>query len=100
MRFALLSCIHANLPAMDAVLRDAQNMRCETILCLGDIVGYNDRPKECLDLVRARCRASVKGNHDEYCSSSHPLDGFNPRAAEAVEWTRGELSPADRAWLS
>jgi predicted phosphodiesterase len=100
MRFALLSCVHANLPAMEAVLRDVEEMRCETTLCLGDIVGYYDHPQECLDLVRRHCRASVKGNHDDYCSSSHELSGFNPSTARAIEWTRDQLSPADRAWLS
>jgi predicted phosphodiesterase len=100
MRFALISCVHANLPAMEAVLRDAQQSRCETMYCLGDIVGYYDHPKECLDLVRTHCQASVKGNHDEYCSASYPLSDFNPKAAEAIEWTRGELPPADQSWLS
>jgi predicted phosphodiesterase len=100
MRFALISCVHANLPALEAVLRDAQKMQCETMVCLGDIVGYYDFPRECLDLVRAHCRTSVKGNHDEYCSASYPLTGFDPRAAEAIEWTRRELSPTDRIWLS
>jgi predicted phosphodiesterase len=100
MRFALISCVHANLAAMEAVLRDARQSRCETMLCLGDVVGYFDHPKECLDLVRTHCQASVKGNHDEYCSASYPLSDFNPKAAKAVEWTRGELSPADQNWLS
>jgi predicted phosphodiesterase len=100
MRFALISCIHANLPAMEAVLRDARKNRCETMLCLGDIVGTYEHPKECLDLVRTHCRATVKGNSDEYCSGSYPPDRLSPKAAEAIEWTRGKLSAADRSWLS
>lgn len=74
-------------------------MRCETMLCLGDIVGYHEHPKECVDLVRGQCQSAVKGNHDEYCASAYPLSGFNPKAVEAIEWTRGELSAADRNWL-
>lgn len=100
MRIALISCVHANLPALEAVLRDAQQSRCETMFCLGDIVGYYDRPKECLDLVRTHCQASLKGNHDEYCSTAYPLSAFNARAAETIQWTRGELSAADQSWLS
>jgi diadenosine tetraphosphatase ApaH/serine/threonine PP2A family protein phosphatase len=69
------------------------------MLCLGDIVGYYDHPKECLDLVRTHCEGCVKGNHDEYCSTSYPLSDFNSRAAEVIEWTRGELSSADQSWL-
>jgi predicted phosphodiesterase len=100
MRFALLSCIHGNLPALEAVLRDAKAMRCETTLCLGDIVGTSGHPKECLDLVRSHCQASVKGNFDDYCSPTHELSGFNPKAAERFEWMREQLSPSDHAWLS
>ena len=99
MRFGLICCVHANLPALEAVLKDAQRQNCETLVCLGDIVGYYDNPKECLDLVRSRCQVCVKGNHDEYASTTHPLEGFNPRAAAAIEWTRGQLSPMDRTWL-
>lgn len=100
MRFGLISCVHGNLPAFQAVLRDVEQLGCDSIVCLGDIVGYFDHPKECLDLVRSKCRVSVKGNHDEYCSGSHPLKDFNAQFAEMIEWTRGELSPVDRAWLS
>jgi predicted phosphodiesterase len=100
MRFGLISCVHANLPALEAVLKDAERQGCDTLICLGDIVGYYDYPKECLDLIRSRCRLSVKGNHDEYASTSDPLEGFNPRAVAAMEWTRGQLSPMDRTWLA
>ena len=100
MRFALISCVHANLPAMEAVLKDAQKMQCGTILCLGDIVGYFDQPKQCLELVRTHCQFAVKGNHDEYCSTPHELREFSPGVAEAIERTRGELSISDRAWLN
>lgn len=49
--------------------------------------------------MRAMNAPCVKGNHDEYCSTEHPLDGFNPQAAKAVEWTRKQLSEDDRQWL-
>jgi diadenosine tetraphosphatase ApaH/serine/threonine PP2A family protein phosphatase len=62
-------------------------------------VGYNANPKECLDIIREMNIPCVKGNHDEYCSTEENLEGFNPHAAEAVNWTRKHLTPDDRQWL-
>ncbi len=70
------------------------------MLCLGDIVGYFDQPKQCLELVRAHCQAAVKGDYDEYASSLNELSGFSPQAAENIEKTRSELSTSEREWLS
>jgi predicted phosphodiesterase len=100
MRFGLLSCVHANLPAFEAVLGDAQEQRCDSILCLGDLVGQFGRPNECVQLARTRCATAVKGNHDEYAATWSPLDGFTPEAAEVVDWTRSELSSVNKAWLN
>jgi predicted phosphodiesterase len=99
MRVGLISCIHANLAALEAVLRDAQDSRCDTIVCLGDIVGYFDHPSECVDLVRTNCSMIVKGNYDETCSESDSLRDFSQAIADNIEWTRKELSPAARKWL-
>lgn len=99
MKYAILADIHANLEALHAVLVDAKSQGCMRYVCLGDVVGYNADPKECLDIVRGMEMPCVKGNHDEYCSSDKPLDGFNPAAAKAVEWTRRQLTEDDRCWL-
>jgi predicted phosphodiesterase len=99
MKYAVIADIHANLEALDAVLQDVKAQRCTHVVCLGDIVGYNASPKECLDIVRGMNVPCVKGNHDEYCSTAAPLGGFNPQAAEAVEWTRNQLTEDDRQWL-
>ncbi len=99
MKFAIIADIHANLEALEAVLADAQAQKVTHYACLGDVVGYNANPKECLDIIRAMGMPCVKGNHDEYCSTDSPLDGFNPAAAHAVEWTRRQLTPEDRQWL-
>jgi len=80
-------------------LDDIKTQNIQQIVCLGDVVGYNANPKECLDIVRAMNIPVVKGNHDEYCSSEDHLEGFNPHAAEAVIWTRNQLSDEDRQWL-
>jgi len=99
MRYAVIADIHANLEAFEVVLADTKEQKCTHYCCLGDVVGYNANPKECLDIVRTMGMPCVKGNHDEYCSSEEDLEGFNPHAAEAVNWTRRQLSPEDRKWL-
>jgi predicted phosphodiesterase len=99
MKYALLADIHGNLEALDVVLKDTQSQNCTHYACLGDIVGYNANPKECLDIVRGMGMPCIKGNHDEYCCADGELDGFNPHAKEAINWTRHHLTENDRLWL-
>ncbi|MGA3163065.1 MAG: metallophosphoesterase family protein [Verrucomicrobiota bacterium] len=99
MKYAIIADIHANLEAFQVVLDDAQKQKVTHYACLGDVVGYNANPKECLDIVCKMNIPCVKGNHDEYCSTDDRLEGFNPAAAEAVHWTRGQLSDKERKWL-
>lgn len=99
MKYAILADIHGNLEALQVVLEDCKAQGATHYACLGDVVGYNANPKECLDIIRGMGMPCVKGNHDEYCSTDTALDGFNAHAAEAVEWTRQQLSEEDRQWL-
>ena len=99
MKYAIIADIHANLEALTAVLADARAQNPTHYVCLGDVVGYNANPKECLKIIRDMNIPCVKGNHDEYCSMDEQLEGFNPNAAEAVHWTRRQLSADDREWL-
>ncbi len=99
MKYAVIADIHANLEAFEVVLADAEANKCTHFCCLGDVVGYNANPKECLDTVRKMGMPVVKGNHDEYCSVDVALEGFNPHAAEAVNWTRSKLTEEDIQWL-
>ena len=99
MKYAIIADIHGNLDALEVVLDDIRSQNADHIVCLGDVVGYNARPKECLQIVREMNIPCVKGNHDEYCSSDDTLDGFNPHAADAVMWTRQQLSDEERQWL-
>jgi predicted phosphodiesterase len=99
MKYAIIADIHANWEALQVVLEDTKREKCTHYACLGDVVGYNANPKECLDLIRAMGMPCVKGNHDEYCSVESDLEGFNPHAAEAVNWTRQQLTEDDRQWL-
>lgn len=99
MKFAILADIHGNLEALQAVLEDARKQGCTHYACIGDVVGYGANPRECLDIIRSMGMPCVKGNHDEYCSIEEDAEGFNPLAAEAVMWTRQQLSEEDRQWL-
>lgn len=99
MKYAIIADIHANLEALQVVLEDIKTQNCTHIACLGDVVGYNANPKECMDIVRGMNIPVVKGNHDEYCSTENDLEGFNPHAAEAINWTRDQLTADDRQWL-
>jgi predicted phosphodiesterase len=99
MKYAIIADIHANLEALHAVLEDIKTQNATHYVCLGDVVGYNANPKECLKIVRDMNMPCVKGNHDEYCSTDGHLEGFNPNAAEAVHWTRDQLNEEERAWL-
>lgn len=99
MRFAIFGDIHANLHALEAVLADAKEQGCTHHVCMGDIVGYNAFPKQCLDIVREMECPVVKGNHDEQASMLGDQDGFNPLAEEAMNWTRDQLTDIDKEWL-
>ena len=99
MRFAIISDLHANLEATEAVLADARERKCTHYVCLGDVVGYNANPRECLDLVRKLGCPVVKGNHDEQASLEESSRDFNALAEMAINWTREQLPDADKEWL-
>jgi predicted phosphodiesterase len=99
MRFAIFGDIHANLEAFEAVLADTLDQGCTAYICLGDVVGYNANPRECLELVRSLKCPVVKGNHDDYASSESSLESFNPLAEIAIQWTRDQLNTSEKRWL-
>ena len=99
MRYAIFGDIHANLEAFSAVMEDSQAGGCTHYVCLGDIVGYNANPCECLEQVRAMGCPVVKGNHDEEATQDRTLDELNPLAESALLWTRQQLSDDQKQWL-
>ena len=99
MRYAIFGDIHANLEALQTVLQDAAQRECTDYVCMGDIVGYNANPVECLNTIRDMNCPVVKGNHDEEAIQSTSLEGLNPLAKKAMEWTRAQLNETDRKWL-
>lgn len=98
MRYAVLSDIHGNLEALRAVLADAAQ-HADDILCLGDVVGYGADPGPCVDLVGARARAVVAGNHERAVTGRLDLTWFNRYARAAAEWTREQVDSDCAAYL-
>ena len=99
MRFAILSDLHANLEATQAVLVDARERECTEFVCLGDVVGYNANPHECVEIVQKLECPVVKGNHDEQASLEESSREFNALAEMAINWTRAQLTDPDKIWL-
>lgn len=98
--YGVLSDIHGNWEALTAVFQDAAKVGVTDFVCLGDIVGYNANPSECLDKIRELNCTAVRGNHDHYCSFDDDLTGFHPLAADAVDWTRRQLSADQQKYLA
>lgn len=99
MKYAIFGDIHANLEAFEAVLEHAEQQGCTEHVCTGDIVGYAANPGECLAKVRELGCPVVKGNHDEEAILTTSLDGLNPLAKQAMEWTRDHLNPEEQDFL-
>lgn len=91
MRVAVISDIHANLPALEAVLSAVDETGVDQVWCLGDAVGYGAQPRECLELLLERCSVCLRGNHDLAALDEIEIDTFSPGAASAALWTRKEL---------
>ena len=96
MKIALLSDIHGNLPALEAVLNDLPTV--DLVVCAGDVVGYNPWPGECVDRIRTIADVVVQGNHDEAVEKPSAFDA-NEMAREAIEFTAEKLSPDQKQWL-
>jgi len=99
MRYAILSDVHANLDALDAVLEDVAREGVERIVCLGDFVGYGPEPNECVERLRPLVHFALVGNHDLAAVGRLDPNRFNLYARIAIEWTRQHLSPSTRAYL-
>lgn len=98
-KIAVISDIHGNLHALEAVLRDIELKKPDEIWCLGDIVGYGAFPSECLELVKSHCSVILAGNHDLASCGALNLEDFNYEAREAIEWTAERLLPEEVEFL-
>jgi predicted phosphodiesterase len=100
MRVAVISDVHANRHALDAVLEDLEAERPDAVWCLGDTVGYGPRPNECCDVVRERADICLVGNHDLVALGALSVGEFNEEAAAAARWTADVLTDESRSFLS
>jgi predicted phosphodiesterase len=97
MRALILSDIHGNLEALEAVIAAAGPV--DTVWNLGDVVGYGASPNEVVERIRPLASRNVRGNHDKVAAGLVSAEGFNPSARQAVEWTREHLNAATIEWL-
>jgi diadenosine tetraphosphatase ApaH/serine/threonine PP2A family protein phosphatase len=96
-RYLILSDLHANWEALDAVLRESDG-RYDEALCCGDLIGYGADPNPIVDWVREHCKVCVRGNHDKACTGLDDLEWFNPVAKAAALWTQANLTPRNVTW--
>jgi diadenosine tetraphosphatase ApaH/serine/threonine PP2A family protein phosphatase len=93
MKVVLLSDIHANLEALDAVIRAVEKEKPDRIVCLGDVVGYGPDPDACVERIAGFADVTLCGNHDEAARGDGEVADFNPEARDAILWTRRVIRP-------
>jgi diadenosine tetraphosphatase ApaH/serine/threonine PP2A family protein phosphatase len=99
MKVAVLTDIHSNLPALEAVLEAIEEAGLEQRWCLGDVVGYGAQPDECAALTKEHCELSLVGNHDLAVTGEIDTEVFSASAAAAVEWTRANTKDKTMEFL-
>ncbi len=99
MRYAIISDIHGNLEALQAVLEDVQRRNVDQTYCLGDIVGYYPDPEACIELIRAHANHCIAGNHDYAAIERIDTKSFTYYAYVAMEWTKHALSEKAKQFL-
>ena len=100
MRYALISDIHGNLEALEAVIAELSRQRIDEYLSIGDVVGYGADPSRCIDIVRSlKPKALIAGNHEWGVAGFLGLDYFSEYAAAGIVWTKNILSPSEIEYL-
>ena len=99
MKYAFISDVHSNLEAFLAVLNEIDSRDVNEIVCLGDIVGYNANPNECIEIINDRSIKCIMGNHDARASGLEEPDDFTHLAKEAILWTRRQLKQKNISFL-
>jgi predicted phosphodiesterase len=97
-RFLIISDIHGNLEALQAVLADSAGQY-DQVLCCGDLVGYNPNPAEVLEWAQTNCRIVIRGNHDKAVAGLEGLEWFNEIAQASALWSRDQLTTEQIEWL-
>ncbi len=100
MKLAIITDIHGNLQALQAVLREIDAIGVDRTMCLGDIVGYYPSPNECVDLVRDRADISLQGNHDLYIAQGKVTKTVGSVAVHTLRWTMKRVTKENRDYLA
>jgi putative phosphoesterase len=99
MRIAVISDIHGNLPALEAVMSRIESDGVDALHCCGDIVGYCAEPGPCIDIIKAKADRCIRGNHEVALVDPRQADSFNEYAREAIYWTMGALDKAQMDFI-
>jgi len=97
-RYLIISDIHGNIDALDAVVEDAKG-KYDQILCCGDLVGYGAEPNAAANWVRSNCAGVIRGNHDKVASGVNDMEDYNPAAVLSTMWTRKTLTAENIEYL-
>lgn len=100
MRYAVIGDVHGNLEALNAVLLSLKSKHIDEYICVGDVVGYNTDPRECIEIIKYLCPKSVAGNHDFACTGKFDLKWFRGVAKSAILWTKNVLDNEEKEYLS
>lgn len=100
MRIGIISDVHSNIEALSAVEAELEKLACDTVVCLGDVVGYGASPNECCDRIRAIASATLLGNHDAAVAGRMDYSFYYDAARHALDWTASRLSDENYRWLS
>lgn len=96
---ALISDIHGNIDALNAVLEDIEKHNADIITCLGDIVGYGGAPRECVENIKRNCYPVLMGNHEVYTALPIDIDEFSDPVARGIQIAREQLSEDQLKWM-
>jgi predicted phosphodiesterase len=99
MRIAVISDIHGNLPALEAVMSRIESDGADFLHCCGDMVGYCAEPGACVDIIRAKADTCIRGNHEVALLDPRQADSFNEYAREAIYWTMGALDKSQLDYI-
>jgi diadenosine tetraphosphatase ApaH/serine/threonine PP2A family protein phosphatase len=99
MRYGIFSDTHANLPALDNVMRAFDAEKVDALICLGDTVGYGSQPNECCDIVRKNAKYTILGNHDAAVAGRMDYSYYYDAAREALDYHRRILTDENMTWL-
>jgi diadenosine tetraphosphatase ApaH/serine/threonine PP2A family protein phosphatase len=99
MRYGIFSDVHANLDALEAVLRAFEREKIDALVCLGDTVGYGAQPNDCCDIVKRVTRYTILGNHDAAVAGRMDYSYYYDAAREALDWHSRQLTSENMNWL-